>query len=81
MKYGFSSKVLGELGGGEKQRVVEFAAGLVLFILFDHRAPRLISRSCSDFEWSEKGRLVRHYISLRCLCCGAGGGGGFWFFR
>jgi hypothetical protein len=27
VKYGFSSKVLAELGGGEKQRVLEFAAG------------------------------------------------------
>jgi ABC-type Mn2+/Zn2+ transport system ATPase subunit len=29
VKYGFSSKVLAELGGGEKQRVLEFAAGFV----------------------------------------------------
>lgn len=27
VKYGFSSKILAELGGGEKQRVLEFAAG------------------------------------------------------
>ncbi len=27
VKYGFSSKMLAELGGGEKQRVLEFAAG------------------------------------------------------
>jgi hypothetical protein len=60
VKYGFSSKVLAELGGGEKQRVLEFAAGF---------APPINSRSIDMFHtFVQRFRMERERPlgKLRC---------------
>ena len=64
VKYGFSSKVLAELGGGEKQRVLEFAAGFVCVVLL----PQDPCDACPYFHAviSSGAKKDVWYV---CVCC------------